>query len=1044
MLNNQRAFRRAGSAAAGYTIKNSVLISGDSFGTNLPLKRTPAVGNQNTWTFSTWVKLTRIPDSKSIFTSVNADAWGTDFVFNAGTNILIISWQDFGNPGSPTNYSLSTTQQFRDVSAWYHFVITLDNKLSVTEGDRARMYINGERVTDFSTENYPDGNDFGTSFVGIGTTTNQHIGSRAANSGLDGYLAETIFLDGTSLDATSFGEFDDNGIWVPSDLSELDFTGTNSFWLDFSDTGALGADNRTGPSRPDDTALLIHSNTTDGSTIFTDSSSNTAIISRFGNIEHSTTQALYGTSSIRVTSPTDYLLVSDSSAITFGSNDFTIKFDIFVDSIGTGNIGFFDKLEGAAAREFVFYHSVTTGGIIFTYWEGGTIAINPIDFSWIPVLNQWYNIALTKSGSSWNLYIDGTRVQIGTSAVAVNNSTADLRIGGSNDIGGTATYWLDEILIVNGTALYTGDSYEVPTKAYGSSSLFTVGTGDSTPIQTADSPTDDATDKTFGNFATMNPLIPNNSTLSNGNQTATATSSAGYSGPSTVQFDAKDGIYYFEVLVGTIAADGVNGQINNGSAHGYGISLPSGSSHWSWFVADAAGMAFNDIRKSIDGTQTVTNYGPQGAGSAYDDDDIVSVIYEYNETTELGELSFWKNGTDIGIAEDDIDELFLAPFFTLNNRNGEGFTIRMDPSEWTYTPPTGAKSVNTSNLPTPAIAKPTDHFQIILDSDGSNIKTASEALYTNQLVWIKDRENTNNHQLIDTVRGTTAVIQSNGITPGTTYSQPSGNSVAWVWNTGDDAVAGTGTTGTNPMISINQIAGFSIIKYTGLGGTTATINHGLTTAPNFILFKNITSPNGGGRSWAVYHSSVEPASNGILKYGALQTSGAFAIGQNPVNTPSFWQNINDTSFTVLTDGTVNGPALPADGSTNDHIAYCWTSIPGFSDFGSYEGNGSDDGPFIYTGFRPAWIMIKRTDAANNWQIYDSVRDPYNPMKLTLQADTTSVESGSSDEYFDFTANGFKIRDGSANWLNNSSGDYIYAAFAEFPFDPEGTPQVRAR
>ena len=133
--------------------------------------------------------------------------------------------------------------------------------------------------------------------------------------------------------------------------------------------------------------------------------------------------------------------------------------------------------------------------------------------------------------------------------------------------------------------------------------------------------------------------------------------------------------------------------------------------------------------------------------------------------------------------------------------------------------------------------KPTDHFQIILDSDGSNIKTASEALYTNQLVWIKDRENTNNHQLIDTVRGTTAVIQSNGITPGTTYSQPSGNSVAWVWNTGDDAVAGTGTTGTNPMISINQIAGFSIIKYTGLGGTTATINHGLTTAPNFILFK---------------------------------------------------------------------------------------------------------------------------------------------------------------------------------------------------------------
>ena len=272
MLNNQRAFRRAGSAAAGYTIKNSVLISGDSFGTNLPLMRTPAIGNQNTWTFSTWVKLTRIPDSKFIFTSANADAWGTDFAFNAGSNnILTITWQDYNDPGTLLNYSLSTIQQFRDISAWYHFVFTLDNRSPVTEGDRARMYINGERVTDFSTENYPNGSDFSSSnFVGIGTTTNQHIGSRASNGGLGGYMAETVFLNGTSLDADNFGEFDDNGIWNPINLSELTFD-TNSFHLNYeSDLGTDVSGNGndftpgTGDSIPIQTADTPTDNTTEG------------------------------------------------------------------------------------------------------------------------------------------------------------------------------------------------------------------------------------------------------------------------------------------------------------------------------------------------------------------------------------------------------------------------------------------------------------------------------------------------------------------------------------------------------------------------------------------------------------------------------------------------------------------------------------------------------------------------------------------------------------------------------------------------------------
>jgi hypothetical protein len=299
------------------------------------------------------------------------------------------------------------------------------------------------------------------------------------------------------------------------------------------------------------------------------------------------------------------------------------------------------------------------------------------------------------------------------------------------------------------------------------------------------------------------------------------------------------------------------------------------------------------------------------------------------------------------------------------------------------------------------------------------------------LVWIKSRNQATNHALFDSVRGTGKVIQSNTTaaeaTDNTTLTafNASGFSlgaaagsyvvntstytfVGWCWKAGGTAVSNTAGSITS-SVSANTTAGFSVVTFTGNTTAGATVGHGLGVAPGLILIKART----GAYDWTVYHSAI-----GATKY--LILDGAYAALTDI-------QAFNNTAPTVNVFSL--GSAVWANNS-GAMVAYCWAPVAGYSAFGSYTGNGSADGPFIYTGFRPRWVMRKRTDSSTDgsWIIYDTSRIVYNANNLVLFAESTLAEVTGAP--IDILSNGFKLRDSAAG--NTSGATYIYAAYAENP------------
>jgi hypothetical protein len=296
-------------------------------------------------------------------------------------------------------------------------------------------------------------------------------------------------------------------------------------------------------------------------------------------------------------------------------------------------------------------------------------------------------------------------------------------------------------------------------------------------------------------------------------------------------------------------------------------------------------------------------------------------------------------------------------------------------------------------------------------------------------VWIKGRNNATNNNLTDSVRGVTKLLFSNSTAAEATFSgglssfdsggfslasggdtgfSASGYTyVAWQWKAGGTAVSNTAGSITS-SVSANTTAGFSVCTFTAQSSGTATVGHGLGVAPSMIILKSRAIVD----AWAVYHISL-----GNTNYLTLNTTNA------SIANSVLWNNTSPTS-TVFTLGT----GFVGNGS---EVAYCFAPVAGYSAFGSYTGNGSADGPFVYLGFRPRYILIKKTDTAgNNWFVWDTSRDTYNPEQNYLWPNSSSAEG--VDVALDALSNGFKIRVTSANY-NGSGGTYIYACFAEVPF-----------
>jgi hypothetical protein len=272
----------------------------------------------------------------------------------------------------------------------------------------------------------------------------------------------------------------------------------------------------------------------------------------------------------------------------------------------------------------------------------------------------------------------------------------------------------------------------------------------------------------------------------------------------------------------------------------------------------------------------------------------------------------------------------------------------------------------------------------------------------------------------DATFGYLSALNSNGFTvvSGSTansYTNSSSNNyVGWQWKANGAGVSNTAGSITS-TVSANTSAGFSVVTYTGNSTSGATVGHGLNSPIKMLICKQ---RNGGTYGWNSWHTSLSED-----YYIALNSTG----GQD--NGVFIWDTSGMTS-TVFTHGS---DTIYMNNSGSTYVAYCFAQVAGYSAFGSYTGNGSTDGTFVYTGFRPRFIMIKRTDSADDWIMMDSSRSTYNVAILTLYANGAFAEdSNVTNRAEDFLSNGFKIRS-SPSYLNASGGTYIYMAFAESPF-----------
>ena len=337
--------------------------------------------------------------------------------------------------------------------------------------------------------------------------------------------------------------------------------------------------------------------------------------------------------------------------------------------------------------------------------------------------------------------------------------------------------------------------------------------------------------------------------------------------------------------------------------------------------------------------------------------------------------------------------------------------------------------------------QPTDFINTVLYTGNGSTQAITGVGFEPDITWIKSRSYAHDQRLFDSVRGATKIIypngnwnegtvsgltafDSDGFTLGSNAAENMDTQtfVAWNWKMGTTTGIGGSPSITPSGYSFNQTSGVSAVTYTGNQTDGDSIPHGLGKIPTMLIVKQL----GGASNWMMYHVGM----GGPSKYIELNTTGAsggsFEIWNNTIPTTTVWESDNDTNV---------------NGSGQTYVCYAFTDIPGFSSFGSYIGNNSTDGPFIYTGFRPAVVMRKKFSGSNDWYITDNKRLGRNPDNAYLFPNTTQTES--DIERIDFYSNGFKLRTTDSG--QNGDGDsYIYMAFAEFPFVSSNSKPGTAR
>ena len=512
----------------------------------------------------------------------------------------------------------------------------------------------------------------------------------------------------------------------------------------------------------------------------------------------------------------------------------------------------------------------------------------------------------------------------------------------------------------------------------------------------------------------------------------------------------------------TYAAAGtpVNGNldfsVSNDAAAGATFAVSSGKWYWEMTVVSGHTAGANTAWAAIaSSTPSSVNKLPNQSGSggrAY-----ATTGSKFNENTSSSYGNTYTNGDVIGCALDlDNGKVYWSKNGTFQasgdpvagtNAAFTGLTgtwlpvafsntpltsFNFGQRPFAYTPPSGFLSLCTTNLPASTVLKGGDYFNANLYTGTGSAFTLTGVGFQPDFGWFKGRNASSSHWFHDVVRGANPGLSSNNtLAEDTTagqltafasdgYSLPNDTAgylnlsgrtmVVWSWKANGAGVTNTAGSITS-TVSANTTSGFSIVTYTGTGSA-ATVGHGLGAAPSMVIVKRRDSTG----SWPVYHASL-PSANYELFLERTDAQG----------TPSNSWNSTAPTSTVFSIGT--GTAVNTN--TGTYVAYCFAPISGFSAFGSYTGNGSTDGPFVYLGFRPEFVMIKNaTTAGTSWEMFDNARETSNLMDLELLANSSAAEG--TYTYGDFVSNGFKLRS-TNNGVNQSTATLIYMAFAENPF-----------
>ena len=933
---------------------------------------------------------------------------------SANAPSLYASYRDSSSVGQ---MDLRTNAVFRDPSAWYHFVIIIDTT-QATASDRVKLYVNGEQVTSFSTATYPSLN---YTFEGVITTSGNavNLGRSFVNSTalhpIEAYITEYHHVDGQALTPSDFGETDTTtGIWKPKRYTGT--YGTNGFYLPFTEK--------------------------------TD----------FKSFD------LDGTG--------DYISApaSEYSNYINGSGNFTIEWWANYDALPS-DAGWYAQDSGSAVvSPFNLFQQTNSWRLYATTANGvWNVFSNTLLATTSLTTGRWYHIACVRNGSTLTLYVDGVSQgsqSIGTASLWQDTSHNLSLFNDWQSAGGSGGFngRVSNYRLVKGTAVYTGNftpptanlenisgttillarststadlSGNITTTANGNLSLsdnnppLSSGIGDDTSGNdnhwasnnidlTSNATTYDImndvptlTDEDTANFATLNPVNVSggSSTITDGNLSCSAGSVTTY-GKILGSIGISTGKWYWETTI-TAVGSIANVGLSNGS-------LPSGS----YGLGGASGeVAYqSNGNKYVSGTATAY-------GSSYTTNDIIGGAYD----ADAGSITFYKNNVSQGA----ITGFSGIKFPAVGSGGGTNpqYALNFGQRPFAYTPPTGYKKLNTYNLPDSTIVDGSQYMNTVLYTGNGSTQSITGVGFQPDLVWYKQRNTARDNGLEDSVRGAQKILISNatnaevsasgitsfdsdGFTQGSNVigNQSGGTYVGWSWR-GSDSTAVSNTDGTiTSTVSANTTSGFSVVTYVGTAAI-ATVGHGLGVAPSMIITKNRDTTT----AWWVYHAAL-----GNTKYVVLNTTAA------AVTSSVAWNNTSPTS-TVFTLGGAGNPS-----NANQDVAYCFADVEGFSKFGSYTGNGSTDGPFVYTGFRPAFVMIKYTTAgASDWMIYDSARDPYNVIPDYLRSNLSNAETTKTGGWIDFISNGFKVRNTDATTASinftSAGGTYIYMAFAENPF-----------